>query len=290
MIQLTGATGHFGKATIDFLLKKGFKADQISALVRNPGKAEDLTAKGISIKVGDYNDYSSLVKAFNGVEKLLLVSSSDMKDRSLQHINAIKAAKEAGVKHIIYTSFQRKTETNSPIQMISQAHLDAEKEILSSGMTYTILQNGLYADGLPMFIGEKVLETGIFLPAGYTKAAFTVRNDMAEAAANIIMENGHENAIYLTATNETNSYADIASILSEISGNTVTYTDAPADLFVETLKNAGVPDFYISLIAGFSEAIKQGEFDFSNNDLEQLLKRKPTTLKDFLKNVYSVSR
>jgi NAD(P)H dehydrogenase (quinone) len=290
MIQITGATGHFGKATIDFLLKKGFPTNQISALVRDPAKAADLASRGITLKIGDYNDYSSLVEAFKGTEKLLLVSSSDLKDRSSQHINAIRAAKEAGVKHIIYTSFQRKNETTSPIQMISQAHLDAEKEILASNMAYTILQNGLYADGLPMFIGEKVLETGIFLPAGYTKAAFTVRNDMAEAAANILLESGHENAIYQTATNETNSYADIAAILSEISGKKVTYTDASAELFVETMKNAGVPDMYIGLIAGFSEAIKQGEFDFSNNDLEQLLNRKPTALKDFLKNVYSVSR
>jgi len=290
MILVTGATGHFGKAAIGFLLEKGIPANQISALVRDPSKATDLAAKGITLKVGDYNDYASLVEAFKGTEKLLLVSSSDMNNRSSQHINAIRAAKEAGVKHIIYTSFQRKNETSSPIQMISQAHLDAEKEIKASGMTYTILQNGLYADGLPMFLGEKVLETGIFLPAGNTKAAFTVRNDIAEAAANIITGSGHENAIYQTATNETNSYADVASILSEITGKKVNYVDAPKEVFVETLTRAGVPAVYIGLFAGFSEAIRQGEFDFHNNDLERLLYRKPTSLKDYLKSVYTPAK
>lgn len=116
MIQVTGATGNFGKAVIDFLLQKGIPANQISALIRDEAKAKPLADKGIILRVGDYNDYTSLVKAFCGIDKLLLVSSSDMKDRSSQHINAVRAAKEAGVKHIIYTSFQRKNETTSPIQ------------------------------------------------------------------------------------------------------------------------------------------------------------------------------
>ena len=286
MILITGATGNFGKSAIDFLLKKNFPAGQISALVRDPAKAADLSAKGVSLKTGDYNDYDSLVKAFQGVEKLLLVSSSDLNDRSQQHLNAIKAAREASVKHIVYTSFQRKNEVSSPVQMISQGHLDAEKAILESGTSYTILQNGLYADILPWFMGEKVFETGIFLPGGTDKAAFTVRNDMAEAAANILIEDSHQNKIYLTATNETNSFADVARILSSISGKNVDYTDAPYGLFIEALTGAGVPEGIIGMIAGFSQAIKEGEFNFADNDLENLLHRKPTTLKDFLTAVY----
>ena len=283
MIQVTGATGNFGKAVIDFLLQKGIPANQISALIRDEAKAKPLADKGIILRVGDYNDYTSLVKAFSGIDKLLLVSSSDMKDRSSQHINAVRAAKEAGVKHIIYTSFQRKNETTSPIQALSQSHLDAEKEILSSGMTYTILQNGLYVDILPWFMGEKVFETGIFLPAGDGKAAFTIRNDMAEAAANILVEAGHENKTYQTATNETNSFTDVAAILRELSGKKVEYKDAPKEVFIQALTKAGVPGEIIGMIAGFSLAIKEGEFDFSNNDLEKLIKRKPTTEKEYLK-------
>jgi NAD(P)H dehydrogenase (quinone) len=286
MILVTGATGNLGGTVIDSLLQKGIQANQISVLVRDKAKAESLTVKGITLKVGDYNDYASLVSAFSGVDKLLLVSSSDMNDRSSQHVNAVRAAKEAGVKHIIYTSFQRKNETNSPIQAISQGHLDAEKEILTSGMTYTILQNGLYADILPWFMGEKLFETGIFLPAGEGKAAFTVRTDLAEAAANILAEDGHENKTYQTATNETNSFYDIASILTEWSGKKVEYTTAPLEVFNETLTKAGAPAQVIWMFGGFSQAIKEGEFDFTDNDLETLLKHKPTSVKDYLKSVY----
>ena len=85
MILVTGATGHFGKATIDFLLKKGISANSISALVRDEAKAEDLKTKGINLKIGDYDNYASLVKAFKGVDKLLLVSSSDVVNLG-QHI------------------------------------------------------------------------------------------------------------------------------------------------------------------------------------------------------------
>ncbi|MBK7212109.1 MAG: SDR family oxidoreductase [Bacteroidales bacterium] len=289
MILVTGATGHFGKAAINFLLSKGVPSSGISALVRDASKAEDLSGKGVTLITGDYNDYQSLVKAFSGVDKLLLVSSSDLEARSSQHVNAVKAAKEAGVKHIIYTSFQRKNETNSPIQFISESHLVAESEIKASGLTYTILQNGLYADIIPWFVGEKVFETGIFLPAGQGAAAFTSRLDMAEAAANIVIGSGHENKTYQVATNETNSFAEIANILSEISGKSVGYTAATVPVYTDVLTKAGVPAGYIYMFAGFSEAISQGEFDFTNNDLETLLNRRPTTLKDFLKAVYSAS-
>lgn len=287
MILITGATGQLGKAVIGHLLAKGFPSSELSALVRDLSRAEELADKGISLRTGDYRDYDSLLKAFIGVDKLLLVSSSDMQDRSSQHINAIRAAKAAGVRHIVYTSFQRKNEVNSPIQFISAAHLDAEREIRASGMTYTILQNGLYADLIPWFLGEKVFETGVFLPAGEGRAAFTLRNDMAEATANVLTGSGHEDTIYQLATNETISFREIAGILSEFSGKAIEYTSPDVDVFVETLKKSGVPDWITGMFAGFGVAIAQGEFDFQNNDLEALLQRKPVTMKAFLQSVYA---
>lgn len=109
MILVTGSTGHLGKAVIAFLLKK-VHSNQIAALARDPKKAEDLTAKGIDVKQGDYSDYDSLVKAFEGIEKLLLVSSSALAGVAEQHANAINAATKAGVKHIIYTSIVSRSE------------------------------------------------------------------------------------------------------------------------------------------------------------------------------------
>jgi len=156
MILITGSTGNYGKATIDFLLKKGFSANSISALVRDVTKAEDLKTKGINLKIGDYDNYASLVEAFKGVDKLLLVSGNDVVNRGKQQINAVNAAKEAGVKHIIYTSFVRKNDSEtSPIAFIAKSHIETEKQIKASGMAYTILKNNLYLDVLPMFLENK---------------------------------------------------------------------------------------------------------------------------------------
>jgi NAD(P)H dehydrogenase (quinone) len=288
MILVTGATGNYGKSTIDFLLKKGISSDSISALVRDEAKAEDLKAKGINLRIGDYDNYASLIEAFKGVDKLLLVSSSDVVKRGQQHENAVKAAKEAGVKHILYTSFERKNDTEtSPIYFLGKSHIETEKLIKESGLNYTIFRNNLYLDALPMFFGEQVLTTGIFLPAGDAKSAFALRNDMTEATANVLTSQGHENKVYSINNTENVSLQEIAQDLGEIVGKQINYVSPPQDIYVETLTAAGVPAEYVAMFAGFAEAIKQGEFSAEKTDLENLLGRKPTTAKAFLKEVYA---
>jgi NAD(P)H dehydrogenase (quinone) len=290
MILITGATGHFGKSTIDFLLEKGVNSNNISALVRDITKADELIKKGINIKIGDYDNYDSLLNALTGIDKLLFVSGNDVINRQKQHENVVKAAKEAGINHIIYTSFFRKNETEtSPLGIVGKSHIETDKFIKASGIPYTIMLNGLYADSLPMFFGEKVLETGIFLPAGEGKVAYTVRKDMAEAAAEILTTKGHENKEYVITADKNYSLFEVASMLSEISGKEVPYLNPTVDVFTETLSKAGVPMEYIRMFASFSEAIKQGEFETEYNDLERLLGRKPTDLKVFLRTIFSTN-
>ena len=137
-ILVTGATGQLGSAAVNELLQK-VNATDISVLVRTPEKAEDLEAKGVNVIKGDYNDYASLVAAFKGVEKLYFVSSSDVMNRFAQHQNVVKAAVEAGVGHIVYTSAQRKSEDGtSPIALVADAHWQTDNLIKQSGLTYTI--------------------------------------------------------------------------------------------------------------------------------------------------------
>ncbi|MFA9191322.1 SDR family oxidoreductase [Flavobacterium sp. FZUC8N2.13] len=286
-ILVTGATGNFGRLTIDFLLNKGIAANTISALVRDEGKASDLKQKGINLKIGDYDNYDSLLAAFQGIDKLLLVSGTDLVNRSKQQLNVVKAVKEAGVKHILYTSFERKNETEtSPIAFLAQSHIDTDNAIKTSGINYTIFRNNLYLDVLPMFLGEKVLEQGIFFPAGEGQAAYVSRNDLAEAVANVLTSTGHENKEYAMNNVEKYSMQNIADTLSEITNSTVSYTSPSAEIFSNVLKNAAVPAEYIGMFVSFGEAIKQGEFQAESSDLEKLLGRKPTTLADFLKAVY----
>lgn len=288
MILITGATGHFGKATIDFLIQKGVNPNTISALARSAEKAQELINKGVNVKIGDYDDYPSLVAAFAGIGKLLLVSSSDLEHRVRQHTNAAKAAKEAGVKQIIYTSFIRKNETaSSPMAFIAQQHIESEKVIMETGIPHTFMLNALYADVLPMFMGEKVAETGIFLPAGNGKAAFATRADMAEAAANLLLSEELLKQEYIIANTENYTLEDVALFLSEIFGKSVAYHNPPKEVYLDVVTKAGMPEQYAHMFANFSQAIELGEFETSASDLEKLLGRKPLSLKAFLKSVYS---
>jgi NAD(P)H dehydrogenase (quinone) len=237
--------------------------------------------------LGDYEDYPSLVAAFKGADKLLLISSNDLTNRFEQHQNVVNAAKEAGVRHIIYTSFVRKNETEtSPIAFIAQQHIATDKIIKESGIPYTLMLNSLYADSLPMFFGDKVLETGIFLPAGNGNASFTARIDMAEAAAHILMTEGHENKEYVIANTDNHTFYEVAAILGELSGKQVNYNGPSREFYIDTVTKAGMPALYAGMFADFSQAIEQGEFETKNTDLEKLIGRKPTSMKEFLKAVY----
>lgn len=288
MIVITGASGHLGSAIIDFLLDKGVPASNLLAFIRDAAKADGLKSKGVQVKIGSYDDYPSMVAAFQQADQLLLISGTDIPNRSRQQADAVKAAKEAGVKHILYTSFLRKNDTGtSPIEFIGRSHRETESHIKASGIPYTILKNGLYADALPMFLGEKVFETGIFLSAGQGKAAYTTRLDMAEAIANILTGTGHQNKEYVLATAELSDLNQVATLLSEIAGRAVPYVDPSVNVYSETLTKAGVPAEFVGMLTGFSEAIRQGEFATEASDLETLLGRKPTTLKTYLESVFS---
>jgi NAD(P)H dehydrogenase (quinone) len=279
---VTGATGHFGKAALEFLATRGVAA---SALVRAGAKAGGLK----NARVGDYDDYASLVNAFKGVDKLLFVSSSDVAARVPQHENVVKAAKEAGVKHVVYTSFLSRNETaSSPIAMISEAHLKTEKWLKESGMAYTIMKNNVYAEYIPITIGDKVLEAGtIYEPAGDGKTAYVLRTEMAEVAANILTSAGHEGKVYNITNEKSVSYYDIAKIISEVSGKNIKYISPTPEEFSKTMKGFGIPAPVVDVITGFELAKAQGEFDITDDTVENLLKRKPASVEGYLRRYYS---
>lgn len=288
-ILVTGASGQLGKAAVNELLQK-VDAQLISVLVRDPQKVEDLKEQGVNVIQGDYTDYNSLVAAFTGIDKLYFVSSSDVMNRLGQHENVVKAAVEAGVGHIFYTSAQCKSEDGtSPIAFVADAHWKTDNLIKESGLTYTILKHGLYTDILPMFMGDKVIETGtIFLPAGDGKSSFVSRKDFGAAGANLLTTEGHENKVYEMGAPVAFSFHDIASILSELSGKTIQYVSPSAEQFTEQLKSYGLPDEAIQGAATFCVAIAQGEFDFPSTDLQTILGREPESVKDFLKAAYQL--
>jgi len=288
-ILITGATGQLGSAVVNELVGKK-EPSSISVMVRDLSKAGKLKELGVQLVQADYNDYDSLLTAFRGIDKLYFVSGSDVVKRLQQHKNMVKAATIAKVGHIIYTSFQRKTDDDtSPIALVASAHILTEKMIKASGLTYTILKHALYAESLPGFMGDQVLNTGvIFLPAGNGKAAYASRIDMASAGVAVLTGSGHENKTYEISANKSYSFSDIAVILSELSGKRIRYTAPDVESFSSALTKAGVPQAGIQGMAAFCLAIAQGEFDFPDTTLEKLIERRPESLIDFLKKAYKL--
>ncbi len=286
MILVTGATGQLGSAIINFLLQK-IPASQIVGLVRDENKAAALKAKGIHLRLGSYDDPASLDQAMHSVEKVLLVAGTDEANRVQQHRNVLHAAKKAGVPWIGYTSRTLKDRATMANKLM-EGHFQTEDDIKASGLAYSLFRNVLYLDTLPQFLGEKVLETGIYLPAGSGKVSFALRREMGEAIANVLATAAPAKPVYTLTGSEAYSFADVADALADITRKAVKYTDAEVSAFEQGLKGRGMPDVVVGRIIGFMTDIKNGQEDEISPDLAQLLGRKPATLREGLKELYKL--
>jgi len=287
-ILVTGSTGHLGSVTIEFLLNTT-SANDIAALARNKEKAKNLIEKGIDVRIGDYEDYDSLVKAFHSIDKLLLISSSEMGNRSKHHINAINAAKEAGVKHIVYTStIRQKDDPDSALWFIAKDHIETEEHLKSCGIPYTLFKNGFYMDMIPDLIGQNVVDTQtIFLPAGDGKVNFALRKEIAEALAKVLTSDGHENKSYDIGCEEPISFGELADFLTEISGKKINYISPDDDTYKQELAKHNVPEMYINMFAAFAMAFSENAMNVPSEDFTMLLGRKATNVKHFCETTFS---
>lgn len=280
MILITGANGHLGSATIDFLLKKNPDAN-IAGLVRSEERGAELKEMGAEIRTGDYFDTASLDEAMKGIETLLLISTSTMENRVKQHKNVIEAAKKAGVNHVYYTSMLQVEKRLSPL---NSDHHETEKILKNSGLSYTIHRHTFYTEFFPLYLGE-ALETGNWVfPSNGQKANFALRTEMAEALANGLAEPGkHENKICEITSSKGYTFEEYAKILSDVTGKQINYTDVSIEDFVEGLKNAGLPDETIAISQISAATVANGALAYTSNELETLLGRKPTNTAEFIK-------
>lgn len=286
-ILITGATGHLGKATIEHLLKIT-TAEKIVAFTRNLEKATSLIEKGIEIRIGDFDDTNSLDKAMPDISSVLLISALEL-HRFQQHKNVVDAAKRADVKHIAYTGVALRDIDSSVVKPAMESHFQTEDYIKGSGLNYTFLRNTLYADAIPMFTGAKVLETGIiYLPTGDGKTPFASRNEMGEAIAIILTKDGHKNKTYSLTNIEAYTFQNIADILSNITGKKIKHVSPTPEEYIRSLENANIPKEFTDMLTGFSLAQSKNEFNVISNDLENLLGRKPISLKEFLEPIYKL--
>lgn len=283
-ILVTGVTGEIGKLTVGHLLKKGVPASNIVGLSRKEEGLDNLIYKGVEIRIGDYFDYGSLLHAFNGVDKLMLTSAVAFTDRFTQHYNVIAAARQAGIKHVVYMAIMRKQGSGRIMPEITESDLFTEQVLKSSGLDYTILYHPPFTDVLPIYYGANPHEHGIHVPAGNGKMAPVTRNELAEAHAEILSTPEHKNKSYSLGGSELISFADIATILSEVSGNDIPFSTITNEEYINRIVANGKPRKVAEFLTNWVVAIEEGAFENQSGDLERLLGRKTKTFRDYLQS------
>lgn len=285
MILVAGATGNLGQAVVRQLIRTG-EGKPIAVLARDEAKAKSFAAQGIETRLADYDDPASLPVAFAGVDTLMFISTMSM-DRARQQITVVEAAAKAGVKRIVYTSLAIRDIATSAVKDIMGSHFETEAAIKASSMDYTILRNTMYADAIPVIVGPQALEDGILLPAGTGRVPYALREEMGEAAANVMLQDGHSGCTYDITGPVAYGYDDIARSLSAKAGYRLQYQDIPAEALGDALRSAGMPDFVIHLTLGTLADIKGGQYEIASRDLEQLLGREPASLDAMLDTVFA---
>jgi len=280
MIVITAASGKLGTLVADLLAEKGL-ASQTRLAARSPEKLADYKAKGFEVVAADYEDPASLTAALAGAETLLLISSMGPNEvRIAHHHNAIKAAKAAGVKRIVYTSAVNPS--NSSLFDWAKAHVATEPELKASGIAYTILRdNSYFSNNDALFSAAK--ESGVLPFTGIeAKVAYIDHEDVASAIVGALTGAGHENKTYEISGTQAYSAVELAAILSELTGKEIKALDVPPAAFADQFRSMGLPEFVVDGITSFYAALGAGEYAATSGDVELLAGRPSTTALAYL--------
>lgn len=268
---ITGASGQLGRIVVD-KLKKKLPATEIVALVRSPGKAADL---GVAARQANYSEPDTLPKALAGIDTLLLISSSEVGQRSAQHRNVIEAAKQAGVQWIVYTSLLHAD--TSPLSLAAE-HKDTEAMLRASGIPFTLLRNGWYMENHTAS-AKAALAAGAFIgAAGDGRIAGAAREDYAEAAASVLSSPGHRGKTYELAGDTPYTLAQLAAEIGRQAGRELPYKDLGREGYAAALEQAGLPAWLAQALAAWDADAATGALDDGSRTLSALIGRPTTAL------------
>lgn len=273
-IAITATSGQLGKSIAEATIIKAGK-EHVVAIARTP---ENVAHLGVEVRKGDYNDISTLQLAFQDIDTLLLVSSNEFPELRLkQHSNVIDTAKELGVKKIVFTSIVGKEGQNSFSEVI-KSNRDTEKYLRASGLDWVIGRNGLYAEPDLEFV-EYYLKTGkIVNSAGEGKCAYTTREELGFAYAELLTNDEHNQQTYFLG-GEAITQNELAHIISDIYQRTVVFQDMDPEEYTRS-RMESMGTFMGRIIGGIYHGIRQGAFNFMS-DFESITGRKHMTMREY---------
>ncbi|WP_145499605.1 SDR family oxidoreductase [Streptomyces sp. CFMR 7] len=271
-IVVTGATGELGRLVIDELLAT-VPAGEIAAVVRDKEKAAPLAARGVELRIADYNRPETLAGAFRSGDRVLLISGSEVGKRVAQHTAIVEAAEAAGVAQLAYTGILGGPDADFAL---ADEHKVTERLILDSGLPYTFLRNGWYTENYTADLAPVLAHGAVVSNAGEGRVASASRADYAAAAAAVVTGEGHLGKAYELSGDTAWSFAEYAALLSEVTGKEIAYNNVPAAVHQEILVGAGLPEGFAAILTDVDEAIGRGRLAGTSGDLAQLIGR-PTT-------------
>ncbi len=274
MIVVTGASGQLGRLVIQSLLRK-VPAGEIVAAVRDPKRVQDLAALGVQVRQADYNQPATLLSAFAGADKVLLISSSEIGQRVAQHAAVIAAAQQARVKLLAYTSLLHAD--RSPLGLAAE-HQQTEALLQDSGLPVVLLRNGWYTENYLASIPAALAHGVLLGSAGEGRIASATRADYAEAAATVLTLDAQAGRVYELAGDQAYTLSELAAELSRQSGQPVRYQDLPEAEFQAALLAAGLPAEVASLLADSDAGASRGGLFDDGRQLSALLGRPTTSL------------
>lgn len=278
MYAITGATGQLGRMVIDALLET-VPADQIIAAVRNPARAQDLAERGLKVREADYRRPEILETAFTGVNKLLLISSTEVAGRLPLHRTVVEAARRVGVSLLAYTSMLHAD--SSPARLAVE-HRQTEEEIAASAVPAVILRNGWYAENHLMAL-PAALEHGAFIGAAkHGRFSSAARKDYAAAAAAVLTKDGQAGRTYELAADHAFTLAQLAAEVSRQSGKNIVYNDLSQEAYTTVLTDMGLPADLAALLADCDVAASHDALFNDGGALSRLIGRPTVTLQSIV--------
>lgn len=279
-ILVTGASGQLGRKVLAELLKA--ENANIIATTRSPEKIAEFKAKGIEVRQADFNRPDSLENAFAGAERILIISTDSVGARTIQHRNAIEAAKNAGVRHLVYTSW---VHPENSVALVAPEHAATEKMIRDSGLTYTILRNFPYAENLIPKIQEAQRNGVLFGCAGTGKVSYVTKADCARAAASALNSTMDAKVIMTVTGPRALEYVEVTRLASEVTGRKIIYQDLTQENYKEKIMQTGLSESVADLIVSFDLSAKSGEVSAVTSAVKDLTGRDPEDIAGFLESV-----
>ncbi len=281
-LLVTGASGHLGRLVLDALLASGAAPASIIATTRDTAKLADYAAKGITVRAADFDDPASLDAAFAGAARVLIISTDVLDQpgkRLAQHKTAVAAAAKAGAKHILYTSIPQPDDS---LVTFAPDHLGTEEAIKATGIPYTILRDGWYAENLFMSLPH-ALETGSwYTSTGEGRIAHITRADTAAALAGALLKAGNESRTYTLTGTKSRTAEEIAAVVSSATGKPLKVVHVTDAQLADGLKAAGLPEGFIPTIVSFDANTREGKIAAVTGDAEALSGRRPMAFENFV--------